>query len=634
MRKELKKIIKKNTEAIKNCNKSFEDIYNITFFNNSSLVMAEFFDGYRIKEYTYCEVEKMCCKAAASIYKAVGETHSFVGLAMENSVNWIAAFWGILKSGNKPYLINTRHTDSLSNEILKDLGITTIICDKKGSLDAQYIEFSALDIGEECPAEFENEIAIATSATSLKSSICFYSGQNVSAQILNTEGILKENKRIALHYKGKLKNLAFLPFYHIFGLFAVYFWFTFYGRTIVFLKDIAPDTILNTCKKHKVTHIFAVPMLWHTVEKKILKQAEEQGRTEKLKKGIKICTAIQNVFPYLGATLSKKIMSSVTDKLFGDSVMFCISGGSFLKESALQLFNGIGYPLHNGYGMSEIGIGSVELRDKPKYRNQGFIGHPFCNVEYDIAPDGTLNVKGESLCCKRRIAGEESAVEGWFGTGDIMKKTDDGYYRILGRKGDVVIGENGENINPDIIEQHFPEIDAVNFSVLGLDSGNGEELVMVVQVNKYYSQKRISDLAVYLNSRNALLLPTQSIKNFYMTYDEISPKTAIKVSRKYLLRAIEKGEVTLGELKAVEENSVYENNALCQKVLSIIAPILETKPENIDCNAHLIQELGATSLQYFAIISALAEEFRLSPHSEQKFVYTVNELCEYIERQI
>ena len=62
--------------------------------------------------------------------------------------------------------------------------------------------------------------------------------------------------------------------------------------------------------------------------------------------------------------------------------MFCISGGSFLKESALQLFNGIGYPLHNGYGMSEIGIGSVELRDKPKYRNQGFIGRPFQNIEY------------------------------------------------------------------------------------------------------------------------------------------------------------------------------------------------------------------------------------------------------------
>ena len=491
-----------------------------------------------------------------------------------------------------------------------------------------------MEEGTECPAKFENEIAIATSATSLQSSICFYSGQNVSAQILNTEAILKENKRITLHYKGKLKNLAFLPFYHIFGLFAVYFWFTFYGRTIVFLKDIAPDTILNTCRKHNVTHIFAVPMLWHTVEKQVLKKAEEQGKTEKLQKGIKICTAIQNISPYFGATLSKKIMSSITDNLFGRSVMFCISGGSFLKESALQLFNGIGYPLHNGYGMSEIGIGSVELRDKPKYRNQGFIGRPFQNIEYSLGADGVLKVRGASLCSKKFEGEDEFAVDGWFETGDIMEKTDDGYYRILGRKGDVVIGENGENINPDVIEQHFSGADAVNLSILGLECGNGEELVMVAQVNQFYSAKRISDLSDYLKGRNALLNPTQSIKRFYMTYNDIAPKTAIKVSRKYLLRGIENGEIVLEDFKKGVETVAGSNNPLCEKVLSIIAPILETTPQNIDCNAHLIQELGATSLQYFAIISALAEEFNISSDSQQKFVYTVNELCEYIERHI
>ena len=634
MKRELKKIIKRNTDAIKNSGKSFEDIYNITFFNNANQIMAEFFDGYRIREYTYSEVEKLCQKSAASIYKTLGETHAFVGLSMENSVDWIAAFWGILKSGNKPYLINTRHTDTISNEILKKLGITKIICDKKGTLNAEYIEFSALEKGEECIAQFENEIAIATSATSLQSSICFYSGQNVSAQILNTEAILKENKRIALHYKGKLKNLAFLPFYHIFGLFAVYFWFTFYGRTIVFLKDIAPDTILNTCKKHNVTHIFAVPMLWHTVEKQVLKKAEEQGKLEKLKKGIKICTAIQNISPYFGATLSKKIMSSITDNLFGQSVKFCISGGSFLKDSALQLFNGIGYALHNGYGMSEIGIGSVELRDKPKHRNQGFIGKAFQNIEYQINEDGVLKVRGASLCSKKFEGENQFVVDGWFETGDIVEQTDDGYYRILGRKGDVVIGENGENINPDVIERHFPDADVINLSVLGLDDDNGEELVMVAQVNQFYSAGRISDLLSYLKARNALLTPTESIKRFYMTYNDIAPKTAIKVSRKYLLRGIKNGEIVLEDFKKGAETVSGSNNPLCTKVLSIIAPILETKPENIDCGAHLIQELGATSLQYFAIISALAEEFNLSSDSNQKFVYTVNELCEYIERHI
>ena len=69
--------------------------------------------------------------------------------------------------------------------------------------------------------------------------------------------------------KKQLKQLAFLPFYHVFGLFAVYFWFTFFGRTLVFLRDYSADTILKTCRRHQVTHIFAVPMLWHTIEKQV-----------------------------------------------------------------------------------------------------------------------------------------------------------------------------------------------------------------------------------------------------------------------------------------------------------------------------------------------------------------------------
>jgi acyl-CoA synthetase (AMP-forming)/AMP-acid ligase II len=76
---------------------------------------------------------------------------------------------------------------------------------------------------------------------------------------------------MASMYNGSIKQLAFLPFYHIFGLFAVYYWFAFFGRTFVFLKDYSPDTIARTCRRHEVTHIFAVPLLWHTVEEKIQK---------------------------------------------------------------------------------------------------------------------------------------------------------------------------------------------------------------------------------------------------------------------------------------------------------------------------------------------------------------------------
>lgn len=636
MRRELKKIISKNMSDLKASEQNLKAVYDITFRNRDCL-MAEDNDGFRVHKYTYGEIADRCEKAAKGLYSVLGDTHSWVGLEMENSVNWIAAFWGILKSGNKPYLINTRHPKTMTEGILKTLGITRVVADKKGELDTDYIVFSELPEGETCPAEFENEIAIATSATSLKESVCIYEGKNIAAQILNAEGILKESRRMALHHKGCLKQLAFLPFYHIFGLFAVFFWFTFFNRTIVFLKDLAPDTILNTVRRHEVTHIFAVPLLWHTIEKKVLKTALDENKLEKLEKGIRLCTGLQNVFPFFGQKLAMKIMSSVTDKVFGRSVRFCISGGSFIKQSTLELFNGIGYPLHNGYGMSEIGISSVELRKKPKHRNLGSIGRPFDSVECRISDEGIMEIKGSSLCSKKLTGGVEVPLCEWFSTGDIMEADCDGYYSIKGRESDVVIGENGENINPDMLEPLFSHSDIINLSVLGLGNGNDEQLTLVAQVNSYLSATRIRDLHEAILSVNASLPSTQQMRKIYMTYDPIVSETAIKVSRAYLKRAIENGSVELLEFekavpKANEDGEIDQK--LLNRVLELVAPILDLSPEEIDPDAHLMLDLGATSLQYFSMLSVLAEEFGLSAEQGEKYTYTIREFCKYIERHI
>ena len=73
-----------------------------------------------------------------------------------------------------------------------------------------------------------------------------------------------------------------------------------------------------------------------------------------------------------------------------------ISGGSTINLKTLEFFNAIGYHLANGYGMTEIGITSVELSDKKKLLNSGSVGLPFKGVEYRIE-DGRLLVRGDCL---------------------------------------------------------------------------------------------------------------------------------------------------------------------------------------------------------------------------------------------
>lgn len=629
MSRKYEKMITDGLDRLSASDKTLKSIYNETF-SSPRLIMAEDNDGITVHRYTYGEIKERIEKTSGALYSLIGAAHSYVGVSAENSTDWIVAFWSVLKSGNKPYLVNLRHSKAMSNRILKSLDVKYIVCDNSGGLDASYIELSSLGEGE-CPDVFENEIAIASSGTSLSETVCFYSGENVCAQIYNTQKIVKENSRIAAHYKGELKQLAFLPFYHVFGLFAVYFWFTYFKRTLVFLRDMSPETILFTCKQHRVTHIFAVPMLWHTVEKKVIKAATKQGREEKLMRGIRLCTRIQNIFPAFGTILAKKIMSSVTDELFGDSLLFCISGGSFLKTSALTLINGIGYPLHNGYGMSEIGISSVELGKKPKERNKNSIGKPFESVEYKLDEEGVLWVKGASVCKEILREGKRTATDGWFCTGDICGVDQSGRYYIRGRASDTVIGESGENINPDIIEQMLAHIDVPNMSVLGID----EQLTAIVQISPYLSAKRVNEIRNELEKVNSSLLSVRQIKKFYKTYDPIMAPTAIKVSRKALVEKIKRGEVTLLPIEKEQENGGFDiNSPLAQKVLEIVSCAIDEAVENIDPEKNLITDYGISSLQYFSVLSAVSEEFGITAEQDEDCCVSVREFCEYIERQL
>ncbi len=640
MKKELRQLIEQHTKQLYASSKNMQAIFRI-ICENGERVFAEISDGYRIKKYTYADIECMVNEVSAALHARIGATHTYVGLEMENCVEWIVAFWAILRSGNKPYLINCRHTTMLANELIGNLKIQYIIGKERTKLDAQWIEYASLHTNEIFDGDFEDEFALSTSATSLQPTTCIYCGEQVTAQILNSQSIIKESKRMTLHYHNQLKQLAFLPFYHVFGLFAVYFWFAFFGRTFVFLRDMAPDTILKTCRKHEVTHIFAVPMLWHTIEDKVKKELDQKG--EKLQKkfqtGLRISTVLQKIFPITGAAMARKILHQVTDLIFGSSVQFCISGGSYLRQSAMEFLNGIGYPLHNGYGMSEIGITSVELRRGIQDRNLNSIGRPFDCVEYKLGDDGTLFVRGDSLCRSMLVGEQLVESDEWLDTGDLMECRE-GYYYIRGRRGDIVIGENGENINPDLLEQHFALSGDTPFSVLGLQDGENEALSMVVRISPYISAAQQRQLIERIYAANDALPMAMRVRKFYFTTNPIAPETAIKVGRKYLQRAITSGSVTLtpfaqsAELLAQQTSSGH-NQALLSQVREIVTRVLGIDEADVKDHAHIMLDLGATSLQYFEIVSEIASVFSISSYSDKEnYRYTVDEFCEYIERYV
>lgn len=636
----INKIVKNKIKKLSNCSKHFKDIFEI-MHDQEDNIFSEISDGYRIKTTTYKEIKQLSVKLGNYFNEHLSNISkgSYVGLMMNNSNLWIASFWGLLMCGFKPMLINIRLGNKLNDDIIKLLNIKMIITDEDYTLNCDKINLNNFDTNNieinnnYNSFNWENEIALASSATSLNIKICIYKGEDIANQLTNTKYILKNNEMMKAHYKGSLKVMTFLPFYHIFGLIATYFWFCFFGRTLVFLKDYGNETILKTARKHKVTHIFAVPMLWNAISNEIIKEVslKDEKIKKKFKKGITLCSKMQNIFPKLGLSLSKRLMKDVQNQVFGDTIKFLITGGGYISSSTIELINGIGYPLYNGYGMSEIGITSVELRKKIKYRINASIGKPLPTVSYKIDND-ILFVKGSSICSRIITKDKEYEIDHnqWFETNDIVKKDKKGYYYILGRNDDVVISSNGEKINPDLIEKNITLLNVKRFCVIGIEDEGINKLSLIIEVprniTKYKTQKIIDEIN---NNYNF------NLEKIYFTYDKIASDSAIKVSRSILYKKINNGEVKLLSYNDFKNNNEYNqeiiNDEIYQNVLKIFCEVLKKDMENIDINDHFIFDLGGTSLEYLTLLIKLKEQFEI----DFDFVngdncYTIKEIMDFI----
>ena len=632
--------VKRRTQLLKDSGRTLKELYEI-IFDCPDMVMSITSTVARKLSLNYGEAKRDVERLALSI-KAKFGSGNYVGLYGENSSKWIVLFWAILRSGNKPYLVNLRQPASFSEGILKTLNAVAVIytSDESCPLNYESCSFDSL-MNENSDSErdldtFADEIALSTSGTTLKEKICFYTGKEICSQILNVTSIVKENPNMIGSYRGEVRMLAFLPLYHIFGLEAMYLWFAFVGSGFVFMTDMAPANILRTVRNNNVTHIFAVPLLWHAVEKNVVHTVagEDEKLQRKFEKAKKISLSLQNISPKLGEFFAKKALATVRGRLFGDSIRFCISGGSFIKPSTLELINALGYPLYNGYGMSEVGITSVELAKKPKYRMLGSIGRPFDSVNYRIGDEGQLLIKGDSLCSRMTVDSHSFDMPEWFDTGDVVHADEDGRYYIDGRISDIVFGDDGENLNPDFTERAFHLSCANAFSVLGNEDKS--KLMLVVQVPGELMEYQRMQILSDIEKCNAELPLSYQVREVRFTYDPIMPADAIKVSRAYLRREIDAGRVRLFDnLEEPVHEDFGEDSEIKHILRQMVADVLDIPVDKVSDNGHFMNDLGGTSLDYFALVSEINEKFDITLSFEvSQFGYTLNDLdklvCELI----
>ena len=248
--------------------------------------------------------------------------------------------------------------------------------------------------------------------------------------------------------------LATLPLFHSFGQSVVQNAVLGVGGTLVLLPRFTPQDALGLMQKHRVSFFAGVPTMYF---------------------------ALLN---HPGA---------------GDfdlsSLALCVSGGSAMPVEVMNAFDAkYGVNILEGYGLSETSpIASFNVLDRPK--KAGSIGLPLRGVDFRLvdAEDqviaasrepGEICIKGHNVMkgyYQRPEANAEALRAGWFHTGDIAIRDDDGYYFIVDRKKDMII-RGGFNVYPREVEEVLYAHPAVaEAAVIGVPHDRfGEEVKAVV----------------------------------------------------------------------------------------------------------------------------------------------------------
>jgi 8-amino-7-oxononanoate synthase/acyl carrier protein len=668
---------------------TFRNIFELTC-SQPERIAAHWLEGDEERSATFGDYRRMAMNYAQTLRSKLGEARqgSFVAIQVDTCKEWFSLFWGLLMAGYNPLLLNAGLNEEMTAFMLGEAGASGVVYRGRRKLPGQVVQvdadalFNSPDAAEAFEPCWADKVALCTSGSTATSRIFVYDQAAVCEQVLNSDLLHKANPRIIVNTHVQ-RNLAFLPFHHVFGFMVCVMWSNFIGYESVYIKDRAPETILGAMRRFKVNFLCAVPVLANSLSnglnKKVAQQKPLKRYAFKLMKLLSL--GLQSVAPRFGMDFGRKVLfKSVNAQLLGPDVDVIILGGSHTPREHMRNIAALGYYTICGFGMTETAITSCETSMNLHTRVSGSVGRPFSSVEYKVDSDGKRSNTGEMLIRgtsvhtgqlkSGRLIAPDLDPQGWFRTGDVVRLEKGMRMYVEGRSKDVIINESGENVYPDEIEDYFANLEGVEqFCVLGLRNTGAsrvnrlkrrrhvrpdyEDITLVLNVGERYRDDAfLTQLMRQIAQSNKRLPVLKQITRVLATRVPFELANGIKVKRMALKKSLEENRIPYRDLDlksgslpltdtqplVVEEVvPVQEPNQdeIKEKVRALYAQALETTPDKVSDDAHFINDLGGDSLQVLSVSLKVEEMFSvLIPTEEYGQCTTVNDLTAVINKYL
>lgn len=453
------------------------------FFESTKDLQKDFLLGSK-ETISFVKLYKDSLKIASYLKKTVGEGQNIV-LISPNSVFFIAAYLGILKSGNVCVPLNFAIEQNNLDYILNKTESTTVFISK----------------GLESKFKFNQKVQLIDQEELLKiigdqEIINFNSNfdEDQLAEIIFTSGSTGEPKGVMISHKNIIANTnsiieylklsstdimeVVLPFFYCYGLSLLHTHLKVGGSIVLNNSFIFLGTVINDLKKYKCTGFAGVPSHFQI----LLKKSQSFKTIE---------------FPDL------KYVTQAGGKLHAVFIRDFVK--SFPKTEFWIM-----------YGQTEATARLSYLSPEFVKTKDTSIGKAIPGVEFKIVNDkgeeigigeeGELLAKGDNIMLgyyKDEISTSNTIKNGWLHTGDMAKMDEDGFFYLVARKKEI-IKVGGKRVSPKEIEEvilSVPEV--VDCTIMGIeDELLGEAIEATVVLTKIMDNNLMKERILQICSKN------------------------------------------------------------------------------------------------------------------------------------
>lgn len=400
-----------------------------------------------------------------------------IALMGENSYQWLLAYFAIVTSGNVAVLLAKEQTAAEVGILLAqseaDVIVTSAACRsvaETGKKKLGRVRLMCLDGMDEWMEKGRRFYErgrrpydrLETDADAL-ATIFFTSGTSgMSKAVMLSQRNMASDINFAVQNFCPTEGsvMAVLPFHHAFGLVTAVMMPFHYQRPLFINSSLAD--FMKEIPIAKPGTLFLVPLFVETFSKTIWRTARKQGQEKTLRRGM----ALSNALLRVGIDQRRKLFQSVLSK-FGGNLEYIICGGAALDARYVKEFRSLGVEILNGYGITECS--PVLSVNRNHYHRDGSVGQVLPGVSIRIANVdehgiGEIQVRGDNVMMgyyHDEASTEEAFEDGWYRTGDLGYLDEDGFLFITGRKKNLIILANGENVSPEELEQlilRIPEV--------------------------------------------------------------------------------------------------------------------------------------------------------------------------------